>query len=129
MLYPICRICGLADVGKLAFQPLTPMFHMLDMRPGQPAYMEQLARAFEALRQAVTGLQLEYEASPLAVRKAASVPYPLLDSVRHISASREWHVCWHAHQCGMWALGLSYHMHVWWAGGQCLVYKDMCCSL
>ena len=45
-----CRICGLAHVDRLAFQPLTPMFHMLDMRPGQSAYMDQLARAFEASR-------------------------------------------------------------------------------
>ncbi len=61
------------------------MFHMLDMRPGQPAYMAQLARAFEALRQALTCLQLDYQASWLAVRKPANVPYPLLDSIRQVS--------------------------------------------
>ena len=52
----LCRICGLADVGRVAFQPLTPMFHMLDIRPGQPKYMEQMARAFEALQKALTSL-------------------------------------------------------------------------
>ena len=73
------RMCGLADVGRVAFQPLTPMFHMLDMRPGQPAYMEQLARAFEALRRALTSLQNDYEASQLAVRQPVFIPYPLQD--------------------------------------------------
>ena len=73
----VCRICGLADVGRVAFQPLTPMLHMLDMRPGQPAYMEQLARAFEALRKALNSLQHDYEASQLAIRKPAFIPYPL----------------------------------------------------
>ena len=62
------------------------MFHMLDMRPGQPAYMEQLARAFEALRKALNSLQHAYEASQLAVRKPAFLPYPLQDA-RHVSHS------------------------------------------
>ncbi len=74
-----CRICGLADVGRVAFQPLTPMFHMLDMRPGQRTYMEQLARACEALRKALTSLQHDYETSQLAVRQPAFIPYPLQD--------------------------------------------------
>ena len=55
------------------------MFHMLDMRPGQPAYMEQLARAFEALRKALTSLQDDYEASSQAVREFAFLPYSLQD--------------------------------------------------
>ena len=77
-----CRICGLADVGKLALQPLTPIFHMLDMRPGPSTYMDQLARTFEALRRALNSLEHDYQASPLAVRKPANVPYPLLDTSR-----------------------------------------------
>lgn len=77
-----CRICGLAFVGKVAFQPLTPIFPMLDLRPGQPAYMEQIARAFEALRHGVARLGKEYAASPLGVRPALFMPYPLTDSVR-----------------------------------------------
>jgi hypothetical protein len=76
------RICGLAFVGKVAFQPLTPIFPMLDLRPGQPAYMEQIARAFEALRHGVARLGKEYAASPLGVRPALFMLYPLTDSVR-----------------------------------------------
>ncbi|KAK9919159.1 hypothetical protein WJX75_009796 [Coccomyxa subellipsoidea] len=75
-------ICGLAFVGKVAFQPLTPIFPMLDLRPGQPAYMEQIARAFEALRHGVARLGKEYAASPLGVRPALFMLYPLTDSVR-----------------------------------------------
>lgn len=71
-------------MGKLAFQPLTPMFHMLDLRQGQPAYMEQIARAFEALRHGVTRLGMEYAASPLGVRNALFVPHPLADSSRQV---------------------------------------------
>ena len=77
-----CRICGLADVGRMALEPLTPMFHMLDMRPGQPAYMDQLARAFEALRQALDSLERQYQASSLAVHRPADLPYPLLVTSR-----------------------------------------------
>ena len=99
--YVVCRICGLADVGRVAFQPLTPMFHMLDMRPGQPAYMEQLARAFEALRKALSSLQHDYEASELAIRKPAFMPYPLQDArqVPHssITATTPMHMV--AYQC------------------------------
>ena len=62
------------------------MFHMLDMRPGQPKYMEQLARAFEALRKALTSLQHDYETSQLAVRQPTFIPYPLQD-VRLVSCS------------------------------------------
>ena len=62
------------------------MFHMLDMRPGQPTYMEQLARAFEALRKALTSLQHDYETSQLAVRQPTFIPYPLQD-VRLVSCS------------------------------------------
>jgi len=62
------------------------MFHMLDMRPGQPTYMEQLARAFEALRKALTSLQRDYETSQLAVRQPAFIPYPLQD-VRLVTCS------------------------------------------
>ena len=58
------------------------MFHMMDLRSGQPAYMEQVARAFEALRHGVNRLDVEYAASPLAVRPALSVPYPLTDPDR-----------------------------------------------
>lgn len=83
----VCRICGLADVGRVAFQPLTPMFHMLDMRPGQPAYMAQLARAFEALRKALSSLQHDYEASELAIRQPAFMPYPLQDASRCLTAA------------------------------------------
>ena len=83
----LCRICGLADVGRLAFQPLTPMFHMLDMRPGQSAYMDQLARAFEALRQALDSLEHDYQASSLAIREPANVPYPLLGPSRQVACS------------------------------------------
>ena len=82
-----CRICGLAHVDRLAFQPLTPMFHMLDMRPGQSAYMDQLARAFEALRQALNSLERDYQASSLAIRKPPKVPYPLLDPLRQLVCS------------------------------------------
>ena len=74
-----CSICGLADVGRVAFQPLTPMFHMLNMRSGQPTYMEQLAHAFQALQKALTSLQHDYKTSQLAVRQPAFVPYPLQD--------------------------------------------------
>lgn len=63
------------------------MFHMLDMRPGQSAYMKQLARAFEALRRALNSLERDYLASPLAIREPANVPYPLLDSVRQVVCS------------------------------------------
>ena len=62
------------------------MFHMLDMRPGQPTYMEQLARAFEALRKALTSLQHDYETSQLAIRQPTFIPYPLQD-VRLVSCS------------------------------------------
>ena len=62
------------------------MFHMLDMRPGQPTYMEQLARAFEALRKALTRLQRDYEASQLTLRQPTFIPYPLQD-VRLASCS------------------------------------------
>ena len=62
------------------------MFHMLDMQPGQPAYMIQLARAFDVLRKALTSLQEDYEASQLAVRKPAFIPYPLQD-VRQVACS------------------------------------------
>lgn len=55
------------------------MFHMLDMRPGQPTYKEQLARAFEALQKALTSLQHDYETSQLAVRQPTFIPYPLQD--------------------------------------------------
>ena len=56
------------------------MFHVLDMRPGQPAYMEQLARAFEALRKALNSLQHDYKASELAIRQPVFMPYPLQDA-------------------------------------------------
>ena len=62
------------------------MFHMLDMQPGQPAYMIQLARAFDVLRKALTSLQGDYEASQLAVRKPAFIPYPLQD-VRQVACN------------------------------------------
>ena len=86
--YVVFRICGLADVGRMAFQPLTPMFYMMDMRPGQPAYMEHLARAFEALRKALNSLQHDYEASQLAIRKPAFTPYPLQDARQVPHSSR-----------------------------------------
>ncbi len=88
------------------------MFHMLDMRPGQPAYMEQLARAFEALRQAVTCLQLEYEASPLAIRNIANMPYPLLNSVRQVPLSAtasEWRPSSCQHIVNGMILGMLWH--------------------
>ncbi len=82
----------MASVGKLAFQPLTPMFHMLDLRQGQPAYMEQIARAFESLRHGVTRVHMEYEASPLAVRPVTCfVPHPLTDSARRVQECATMH--------------------------------------
>ena len=61
------------------------MFHILDMRPGQPAYMEQLAWAFEALRKALTSRN-RTETLQLAVRQPAFIPYPLQDA-RLVSCS------------------------------------------
>ena len=51
--------------------------------------MEQLARAFEALRKALKSLQHDYEASQLAIRKPAFMPYPLQDArqVPHSSST------------------------------------------
>ena len=63
------------------------MFHMLDMRPGQSAYMDQLARAFEALRRALNSLEHDYQASSLAILEPANVPYPLLDPSRQVVCS------------------------------------------
>ena len=80
----MCRICGLAFIGKVAFQPLTPMFAMLDLRQGQRAYMEQMARAFEALKRGITRLGEDYAASPLGVRPAGFMPHPLTDSSRQV---------------------------------------------
>ena len=59
---------------------------MLNMRPGQPTYLEQSAHAFQALRKALTSLQHDYKTSQLAVRQPAFVPYPLQD-VRLVSYS------------------------------------------
>ena len=61
----------------------------MDLRSGQPAYMEQVARAFEALRHGVNRLDVEYAASPLAVRPAHSLPYPLTDPDRQDQASMQ----------------------------------------
>ena len=60
------------------------MFAMLDLRPGQRAYMEQMARAFEALKRGITRLGEDYAASPLGVRPAGFMPYPLTDSFRQV---------------------------------------------
>ena len=60
------------------------MFHMLDLRP---AYMDQLARAFEALRKALNSLEHDYLASSLAIREPPNVPYPLLDPSRQVACS------------------------------------------
>ena len=100
----LCRICGLAFIGKVAFQPLTPMFAMLDLRPGQRAYMEQMARAFEALKRGITRLGEDYAASPLGVRPAGFTPHPLTDSSRQVQNGASMHsmpgcVCaahWHS---------------------------------
>ena len=78
--YVCCRICGLANVGTVAFLPLTPMFYMLDTQPEQLAYMLQLTRAFEALRKALTSLEHDYKISDLADRQSAFIPYPLQDA-------------------------------------------------
>lgn len=48
--------------------------------------MEQLARAFEALRKALTSLQHDYETSQLAICQPTFIPYPLQD-VRLVSCS------------------------------------------
>ena len=40
----VCGICGLADIGGVAFQRLTPMFHMLDMQQLARAYLQVLLR-------------------------------------------------------------------------------------
>ena len=84
--------------------------------------MEQVARAFEALRQGVTCLGMEYAASPLGVRPAFFVPYPLKDSDRQ--AQEYATLCSHRSMAFIWYCnGLSLdHLQV--VGGPALMGKS-----
>ena len=89
----LSRIGGLAFVGRVAFQPLTPMFHMLDLRSGQKAYVEQVARSLEACRRGLNGLMQEYAMTSATNESQTFVPYPLLDTTRLVTllaASSTW---------------------------------------
>ena len=78
-VFPYCRIGAVAFAkGKIAFEPLTPFFHMLDVRLGQAEYMEQVARAVEALKLSLDRLEAAYQASTLD-EKLPIFPYTLAD--------------------------------------------------
>ncbi len=63
---------------RMAFQPLTPFFHMLDVRPGDTEHLETVARAVEALIIGVDYLYAAYDCSPLEQRDPV-FPYSLAD--------------------------------------------------
>ena len=75
----LCRIGAVAYVQeRMAFQPLTPFFHMLDVRPGDTGHLERVARAVEALSIGVDHLYAAYDCSPLEQRDSV-FPYSLAD--------------------------------------------------
>lgn len=72
---PCNRVSDVYNTGnQLASEPLTPALAMLDLRPHQPCYMEQVVRMCAALRQAVASLQSSYADGRLKRLAASSFP-------------------------------------------------------
>ncbi|CAL8469235.1 g8776 [Coccomyxa elongata] len=72
------RISGIANVGEhVACEPLTPALHLLDLRPHQPEYMEQLAQTLRALRLTAQHYRIGYETGSLPKHEASPLPYVL----------------------------------------------------
>ncbi|KAK9803903.1 hypothetical protein WJX72_003383 [[Myrmecia] bisecta] len=72
------RISGIANVGEhIACEPLTPALHLLDLRPHQPDYMEQLTQTLRALRLTAKHYRIGYETGNLPELEASPLPYVL----------------------------------------------------
>jgi hypothetical protein len=73
-----CRMSVVANVGThIAAEPLTPALHMLDLRPHESEYMEQVAHTLKALRLSMQFFHDGYADRSLSHVAASPLPYPL----------------------------------------------------